>query len=183
MKRRTALKNMGLITGGLLLFRSCDFTEDKITILLRELQISKSQQSLIETIIETIIPEGEQPGAKSLKVQVFIWGMVGECMNDLDKKSYLKGLAEFDSKYNQEDGNGFAKQSQDKRIKALVDLSKSKNKGNDLQEFVKTTKKLTIQGYTKSQYFMTEIMPYKLIPGAYNSCETIDPNKKININA
>ncbi len=183
MKRRTALKNMGLLTGGLLFFPSCDFTEEKITIILKKLQISQSQESLVEAIVSCIIPDGELPGAKSLKVQNFVWGIVGECMTDEDLDSYLKGLGEFELKFNQVDGKYFAEQSQKERLKVLIDLTKNIKKGNDLQEFIQTTKTIIIQGYMKSQYIMTEIMPYKLIPGGYSTCETVDPNKRINTNA
>ena len=183
MKRRTALKNMGLLTGGLLLFPSCDFSEENITIILRKLQIRESQQVLLEEIITTIIPEGDLPGAKSLNIQNFVWGIVGECMTDEDQQSYIKGLQEFELKFNQIDGQSFVTQSENERVKILIDLTKNKTKEDDLQEFIQTTKKLTIHGYMMSQFIMTEIMPYQLVPGGYATCETIDPNKRINTNA
>ena len=52
----------------------------------------------------------------------------------------------------------------------------------DLKLFVSTTKRFTAFGYMKSEYIMTEIMPYKLIPGTYGSCEIIDNSKRANIN-
>ena len=183
MKRRTALKNMGLLTGGLFLFPSCDFSEENITIILRKLQIPKSQQVLLEEIVATIIPEGDLPGARSLKVQNFVWGIVGACMTDEDQGSYIKGLQEFELKFNQDDGQNFVTQNEKERTKILIDLTKNKSKEDDLQDFVESTKKLTMQGYMNSQYIMTEIMPYQLIPGGYKTCETIDPNKRINTNA
>jgi hypothetical protein len=182
MKRRTALKNMALLTGGIVLFPSCDFTEDKITILLQKLQIPLSQQTLIEEMVDTIIPEGSLPGAKSLKVQVYIWGTVGECMSEEDLESYLNGLGEFNMKYNQDDA-GFAAHNPSERLKLLRELTKNIKKGDGLQEFIQTTKKLTIEGYMKSQYFMTEIMPYQLIPKKYQPCATVDTTQKINTNA
>lgn len=183
MKRRTALKNMGLLTGGLLLYPSCDFSEENITIILRQLKIRDSQQVLLEEIVASIIPEGNLPGAKSLNIQNFVWGIVGECMTDEDQQSYIKGLQEFELKFNQGDGQNFVTQNEKDRVKILIDLTKNKSKEDDLQDFIQTTKKLTIQGYMMSQFIMTEIMPYKLIPGAYGTCETIDPNKRINTNA
>ena len=183
MKRRTALKNMGLLTGGILLYPACDFSEENITVILRNLQIRDSQQVLLEEIVATILPEGDLPGAKSLKAQNFVWGIVGECMNYENQKSYLKGLQEFDLKFNQTEDQSFVTLSEKERVKILIDLTKNKTKEDDLQEFVETTKKLTIHGYMMSQFIMTEIMPYQLVPGAYATCETIDPNKRINTNA
>ena len=37
-----------------------------------------------------------------------------------------------------------------------------------VREFLSITKRFTIQGFMMSQYIMTEIKPYSLIPGSYN---------------
>ena len=52
----------------------------------------------------------------------------------------------------------------------------------DLVNFVQTTKNFTSLGYMRSEYMMTEVMPYTLGPGTDGPCETIDNSKRININ-
>jgi hypothetical protein len=54
-----------------------------------------------------------------------------------------------------------------------------------IQQFLNSTKSLAAWNYMNSEFIMTNEMPYKLVPGAgtYIVCKTIDPNKKININA
>ena len=51
----------------------------------------------------------------------------------------------------------------------------------DIQYFLNTTKRYTVQGFLQSQYVMTELMPYALVPGSHSFCETIDPTKRVNI--
>ncbi|WP_373400548.1 hypothetical protein V8V91_13560 [Algoriphagus halophilus] len=45
-----------------------------------------------------------------------------------------------------------------------------------------TTKRFTIQGYMASEYIQSEIMPYSLIPGAYNGSVLISDIQKPRIN-
>jgi len=51
-----------------------------------------------------------------------------------------------------------------------------------LKYFLNTTKRFTLQGYLSSQYFMTEVMPYNMVPGGFQGERLIDPTEKININ-
>jgi len=46
---------------------------------------------------------------------------------------------------------------------------------------VNTVKNLTMQGFTSSKYFMTEIMPYEMFPGGFKGKVKIQPGEKVNI--
>ena len=72
MKRRSALKNIGLITGGLLLFPSCAISDEKVSIILNKLKIDADQEALLKSIVDTMIPEGEILGGLSAKSHNFI---------------------------------------------------------------------------------------------------------------
>ena len=48
---------------------------------------------------------------------------------------------------------------------------------------IEIAKAFTILGFNKSEYIMTEVMPYTLIPGKNPTCRNLDPNEKINANA
>ncbi len=192
MNRRNAIKNLALFTGGMILLPSCDFSDEKVSIVLNKLQISKEQEKLVDTIISTFIPEGDIPGAKTLKVSNFVWVMVDDCLETKKQNSFVNGLNLFESKVNNHHHKTFDKLSTDERELVLKEMlalkADSDNKAGseeirDIKNFINTTKYYTIWGYKQSEYMMTEIMPYKLIPGSYGLCETIDKTKKINVNA
>ncbi len=192
MNRRNAIKNLGLFTGGMIFLPSCNFSDEKVSIVLNKLQITIEQEKLVETMISTLIPEGDIPGAKSLKVSNFVWVMVDDCLETKKQNSFINGINLFDSKVKNNHNKTFDKLSTDERELVLNEMlalnANSDNKTGaeeirDIKNFIDTSKYYTIWGYKQSEYMMTEIMPYKLVPGSYGLCETIDKTKKINVNA
>ena len=192
MNRRSAIKNLGLFTGGMILLPSCDFSDEKVSIVLNKLQITIEQENLVEAIVSTFIPEGDLPGAKSLKLSNSVRVMIDDCLETKKQNSFINGLNLFDSKVKNNHHKTFDKLSTDKRESVLKEMlaltADSDNKAGteeirDLKNFIDTSKYYTIWAYKQSEYMMTEIMPYKLVPGSYGLCETIDKTKKINVNA
>lgn len=187
MDRRKALRNLGILTGGVVLFPSCDFTEEKVSLALNTLRITESQETLMKELVGCIIPEGDIPGAVSLKVHDFVWVMVDDCMDEPSKESYLIGLNNFDNSIKNISGKRFAKLKPEERIKTLSGILEKADDtmgsfDKDLINFIQTSKNFTTLGYMRSEYIMTEVMPYTLIPGTYGPCETVDNSKRININ-
>jgi hypothetical protein len=48
--------------------------------------------------------------------------------------------------------------------------STKKEEPDDVAAFVKSTKRLALQGYMTSQYYLTKVQPYKLVPGKFEGC-------------
>jgi hypothetical protein len=191
MNRRKALKNLGLITGGILLLPSCNFSDEKVSIILNKLQITVKEEKLLQEIVATIIPEGEIPGARSLEVPNFVWVMIDDMLSNKKQKSFMNGLKMFDPMVKEQKKSSFIDLSENDRLSILKDIlegnikeDKPENKKDmkDIRNFIKAAKYYATWGYTQSEYIMTEIMPYQLVPGIYGSCETIETNKRVNIN-
>ena len=192
MNRRNVIKNLGLFTGGMIFLPSCDFSDEKVSIVLNKFQITLEQEKLVDAIISTLIPEGDIPGGKSLKVTNFVWIMVDDCMETEKQNSFINGLNLFDAKVKANQNKPFDALASDNREWILKEMFKLKadpedkensNEISDINNFLNTSKYYTIWGYKQSEYMMTEMMPYKLVPGSYGLCETIDKTKKINVNA
>jgi len=164
MNRRKALKNLGILSGGIVLLSSCDFSKEKVSLVLNKLNITSSQENLMKELVATIIPDGEISGAEKLMVHDFVWIMVDDCLESAEQESYLKGLTNFDTNIKKLEGKTFLSLVEKDRINALglIEASKEKaseNVNEDLINFVKITKNFAILGYMQSEYIMTEIMP------------------------
>lgn len=188
MDRRKALRNLGILTSGMVLLPSCDFSEEKISLVLNKLSITASQEELMKELVATILPEGEIPGARTLLVHDFVWVMVDDCLEMTIQESYLKGLSNFEADFKELEGKSFLSSTQEDRVNALASIVSSKENASekintDLISFIEITKRFAVLGYMQSEYMMTEVMPYPLIPGTFGTCETIDNDKRININA
>jgi len=188
MNRRNALKNLGILTGSIVLFPSCDFSEEKVSLALGKFNVMSGEEALMKELVSCMIPEGDFSGAGSLNIQDFVWVMADDCLDEASQTSFLEGLHGFDDGMKKLGGKSFLKLTQEERVKNLSRLeldaeSDLMPENENLIKFVQITKYFTILGYMNSEYIMTGVMPYSLVPGSYGTCESIDNSKRININA
>lgn len=185
MKRRDVIKNIGFVTGGILLFPSCNFSNEKVTIAMNRLKVTEDNMALLKTLVNVILPDGDMPGGIALNIDKFIWVIVDDCISTDYQKSFLNGIEQFDQEVKIQIGQSFNSLNSFGKEKAVQELLENKNTKTEVQYFINTTKQVAVWGYMNSEYYKTKQMPYKLVPGpfSYQTCKTIDTNEKININA
>jgi hypothetical protein len=185
MNRRKILKNLTIISAGTVILPSCGFFSEKASISLNNLNITEKQKNLVAELAGVLIPDGEIPGARQLNVQDFVWVMVDDCLEKTNQEKFLKGLDQFESLSTKNAGRAFTKLPFGKQTQLLQSFSVDSKDPElaDMHYCLNTVKRFTIQGYLKSKYIMTEIMPYQLIPGSYDPCELISNLKSVNIHA
>jgi hypothetical protein len=193
MDRRIALKQLALITGGFMVIPSCDFSRENILAAYEKLQINGDHKNLLSKVVETIIPGGEILGAKELDIQDFVLVMANDCLNEENQMAFTNGLKQFDQYVLKKFGKRFEKMEQTKAEEVFNNIVSDKKEQpenekeegitrEELQYFLNTTKRFTLQGYVNSEYFMTEVMPYELIPKKFQGEKIIDQTEKINTN-
>lgn len=183
MNRRIALKHLALISGGLVMIPSCDFSSDDILAAYENLKVTASQNKLLGEISNTIIPAGEIKGALDIEVPDFILVMVNDCMTSENQTLFTTGLAAFPEYVKNTAGKKYDKLSTKEKEELI--LAGTKLEGDEnmaLTYFLNSTKRFTIQGYMASEYIQSEIMPYSLIPGEYNGAVFISDLQKPRIN-
>ena len=120
-----------------------------------------------------------------MAVPDFILVMVNDCMEEESQSRFMKGLRAFPEFTGKEFDQLSPKEKEAKVKEGLMlegdDTEEGKVK-QDIQYFLNTTKRLTIQGYMASEYIQTEIIPYSLIPGEYNGAVLISDFQKPRIN-
>ncbi len=101
----------------------------------------------------------------------------------------MEGLSSFSAFYENQSGETFEDSSLPDRsivMSKMLDEDPSSSNSKtpeDIRLFLELLKSFTVLGFMRSEYMMTEVMPYSLVPGKYPSCRTLDPNGKINIYA
>lgn len=183
MKRRDALRSLALLTGGMVLVPSCDFSKEDILGAYQNLEITPSLKQLLAGIADTIIPAGNLKGAADIEVQDFILVMVNDCMKKEAQQTFLSGLNGFEDFSKKSTGNKFGKLNQEQRENLILEgLSTEDESQQSIKDFLKTTKRFTIQGFMVSEYMQTEVKPYSLIPGEYKGDVLIADLKPERIN-
>ncbi|MCU0381825.1 MAG: gluconate 2-dehydrogenase subunit 3 family protein [Chitinophagaceae bacterium] len=166
LTRRQALRQFLFVSAGVALIPSCMEDRSKSSILLKNLQISTDQEKLLAELAETIIPKTSSPGAKDLSAHLFALKMIDDCRSKEDQDRFIEGLKAFEKMA----GKDFARQSMQERAKILEPLEKDKDAKEPAAAFYRTMKRLTIQAYTSSEYFLTKVQVYEMVPGRYHGC-------------
>ncbi|CAG5005600.1 hypothetical protein DYBT9275_03613 [Dyadobacter sp. CECT 9275] len=167
MQRRVALKNMALTMGALASLSSWASGWNKSGIRGGVL-LAADQSEVLMAVVEGIIPKTDTPGAGELGVHKFVEKMVKDCYDKNVQDNFVSGISKIDTASTKAYGKPFAGITQSQKLELLGNLQKS----NDADEkaFFGLVKNLTIQGYMNSEYVMTNITHYEMVPARYHGC-------------
>lgn len=176
--RRSLLKNLLVITGGVLVLPACMPEKSKSSLLLKNMQVDAEQEALLAEVAETIIPATDTPGAKDLYAHLFALKMLDDCASKEDQQQFVKGLKELDDWSQKKFDRSFTKATPEQRASLLQEIETGSNIPADLGTFYKKLKGYTIQAYVTSKYYLTQVQPYKLTPGFFKGCVPVQPSNK-----
>jgi hypothetical protein len=170
MKRRSAVKNLGMTFVGLVSLPAwaLGWTPESIG---QPGILPVTDENLLAEIVETIIPETDTPGAKSLKVHQFVMRMVNDCYGELEQESLKQGILKTNQLAEQAFNKPFAACDAPQRTKVFTLMSNSADPA--VKQFADMIKNLTIQGYMNTEYVLVHLNDYKMAPGFYHGCVPI----------
>ncbi|MEI9918378.1 MAG: gluconate 2-dehydrogenase subunit 3 family protein [Bacteroidota bacterium] len=140
MNRRESIKNLVLVTGSLVALPA--FSE------------AGTEQNILASVVDTIIPQGNGIGALSVGVDTYLQKMIDNCFEPDVRENVKKQLAILSEK-------NFSQLNQQEREKLLLESDK---------DFFNLMKSETIRGFTTSKEVMLQHLKYKIAPGHYYGC-------------
>ncbi len=165
MNRRTALRNVVIISAGAGLLPSC-MNEDKSLIPLKNISVTGSQEKMLAELTKAIIPKTKNfIGANDLKAHEFVLTMVDDCTSPEDQKKFTDGLEAFDKLSHDKFGQLFTSYTPEQKHELLADIENKKDIPEDALKFYGTVKRYTVQSFTSSKEYMTDIRKYNMVPG------------------
>ena len=170
ISRRKALKQFVFVSAGLAIIPSCMQDRSKSALLLKNIAVGSDDEAMLAELSESIIPKTLTPGAKDISAHLFVLKMVDDCTKKEDQTKFLEGLKASNVFCKSNAGKDFVKCSTEERKKVLTMILAKKDEENDLNAFFKTVKRFTIQTYTSSEFFLTKVQVYELVPGRYHGC-------------
>lgn len=171
MNRRTVIKQLALAGGAVLLIPSCmQHDKAKASVHLKNIEINGDGEKLLASLSETMIPKSNTPGANDIGAHLFALKMVDDCFKKDEQQKFMQGLKAFDAATKKQFSNSFPELSDVDKGKLLHDLEGKKTGEDNLNYFYSALKKLTIKAYTTSEFYLTHIQIYTLVPGHYYGC-------------
>jgi hypothetical protein len=167
MKRRAAVRNLGLTFAGLVSLPAWALGWSPASIGLPAV-LPIADELLLAEIVETIIPETNTPGAKSLKVHQFVLRMINDCYGEPAQATLKQGIGQTNQVAEQVYAKPFIACDGPQRTEILVQMSNSADPA--VKQFVALVKNLTIRGYMNSEYYLVNVLGYKMAPGFYKGC-------------
>lgn len=170
--RRTALHRLFVVAGGVVLLPACGRNSDT----------HDDNQETLEALADALLPAGSTPtdqtlGAKAAGAHLFAARMIRDCYPKDQQEKYLRGLDAFNQQARQQYGRSFVACSQSQRdaLVSAINTSSQKagQKPDDLSFFFQENKGLVMQGYLGSQYFLTKVEVYELVPGRWHGCTPV----------
>jgi Gluconate 2-dehydrogenase subunit 3 len=169
MDRRHAVKQLVIVSGSLISLpfwmTGCAEGDTAVTHLS---SFSATEQELLASITETIIPAGNAIGAKAVGVDKFLQKLIDDCYDKEVQDNVKTQLKELEASAKTTNGRSFAACEQVQREELLLNLSASANKAE--KDFFNLIRSETIRGFNTSQEVMEKYLNYKVAPGHYFGC-------------
>jgi Gluconate 2-dehydrogenase subunit 3 len=173
MNRRSAIKSIVIVSAAGAMLPSCLQENNKTTLALKKLKITAHQEKLLALITQTIIPTTDTPGASEERSHEFVLKMVDDCASPEDQQKFMSGLGEFESLVQERFRQPFAALDKTQQKEFLVSIEKKKDVPENVAGFYRTVRGLTLQSYTGSEYYMTNVSKYSMIPKRYKGCVAV----------
>lgn len=152
---------------------ACAHDAGATAIPIRHLQVSDADETLVALLAETIVPTTDTPGAKALNLHQFVLRMLDDCYDPAGQERLRQGMGQLEGFTRQRMGGAFSALSPEHRLALLRTIRDEATAPAELRYFVNEVRRWTIRGFETSQYVLTQVHPYELVPGRWDGCKKI----------
>lgn len=175
MDRRTAIKNTALLMGGTLAASSIlgvmNGCKADPANRFNPVFLKSKEASILEALVDGIIPPTETPGAAEAGVPAFIDTMMAEYYPEKERQIFRDGLAKLDEDAKSKFNLSFVKLEASQREALLSEYDKRAYMNNNGEsDFFRMTKELTLLGYFTSEDGATKALYFDPVPENYQGC-------------
>ncbi|MEO5889509.1 MAG: gluconate 2-dehydrogenase subunit 3 family protein [Ferruginibacter sp.] len=164
MERRSAIRTLAIITGGIIFLPSCKNTPGKASVALKNITINADQEKLLAEIASTIIPATDIPGAKEVGAHLFALKMLDDMYEKEVQQNFIAGLEHLENNTRKQFDQSFINCTIVQQQQVLLDIESKKGYSKEVLDFYEIMKDRTIQGYLNSEYVMKKVIKYEFIP-------------------
>lgn len=156
VSRRTVLKQVLFVSAGLAVLPSCLHDKKPPAFKVKNIDLNNDEEATLISLADVLIPGGDKPGARQVKADQYAMTLMDDCYSKADQEKFKTGLREFQQEWKKGDETFLKK------------LEETAPDASPASSFYHTYKDLLIQGYTGSEYYLTKVFPYELVPGRFH---------------
>lgn len=171
MKRREALQRIAVLSATAAVLPACDFAPVPI---LENIPLERKQWRSLEWLANQIIPmEGLEVTTPETRTD-FVLRMVNDCYEPEDIEEFVAGLHGFEEYLMGQFETTYKRLDEEQTAQLLTQLQEGEGNPKEIQYFFDTTRGLSRQHFTSSQYFLTTYLDYEFVPGRYLGCVPVE---------
>jgi len=170
VSRRTAIKQALLVSAGFALLPSCVRNAPPASVKLKNIEVNGDDEKMLAELTSMILPATDTPGAKEIGAHLFALTMLDDCYDKESRQKWADGMKAFKEQWERKDKEAL-----------LGELEKEDAAKSPAAYFYHLTKRLTIQAYTSSEYFLTKVEEWQLVPGRFHGSIPVSEIKKKTI--
>lgn len=167
MKRREALQQIAVLTAAAAVLPACDFEAVPV---LDNIPLERKQWRSLEWLANQILPTEDLAVTTPETRTEFVLRMVNDCYEPEDIQRFVAGLQGFDQYLQDQFETSYKQLNEEQTVQLLTQLQAGEGTPEDIQYLFETTRGLTRQHFTSSEYFMTKYLDYEFAPGRYLAC-------------
>jgi hypothetical protein len=157
-----------IVSAGAAFLPSCFQQKDAAVFPLKNIRLTADEQNMLAALATAILPKTNSfIGAADLKAHEFVLTMMDDCSSPDEQQQFLQGMQVFKQYSKQVMGVDFttANNAQIQQLLTSLDAKES-SATKEAVSFYQTVKKYTVQCFTSSKQYMTEVRHYNIIPGS-----------------
>lgn len=130
-------------------------------------------ETILSDLTDVLIPETDTPGARKLGISTFVKAMAEAMLPEPDQKKFYRSLAAVNNYSEVKKRKPFTQLSFTEKTDLLQQISTEETQ--EWKDFFRLLKQYTVQGYTGSEWYMTEVAGYQYAPGFGHGCAVLTP--------
>jgi len=166
MNRRDAIYNAVLLSAGVVLLPSCGGNDAVVSIPIKSFSLTGAEEKMMRSLADFIIPKTNFIGAADVKATEFTLKMVDDCYEPEKQKIFKDGLQQFYKSAKEKFGKSFDDCTDAQKKEWLTAMENKKGIPENVTQFYATTKRHTLQAFTSSKQYLTDVAKYKMVPGS-----------------
>jgi Gluconate 2-dehydrogenase subunit 3 len=174
MKRRQAIRNIAIATAAAYLLPGCKgepvATDAAAS---GKLSLDAEQRKLLDQLTEALLPKAKTEVKTPETTSDFLLAVLNDCHSPEDASKYLGGLKELQSHVAKQYKTDFGALSAAQQAEVFTWLSKPEGQSEPLKFFAETTRGLTIEHFTSSEFFLKNVRNWAFAPGYFKGCVAV----------
>lgn len=174
MDRRTILKQLGMMLGGVVTLPASVLAAAFSPAIPSKNIPPNSRETLVAALAEQLIPETHTPGAKAAGVPAMMLKVLEDCYPKTERARFLQGLEDLEAQAKTAYNKPFTEASEAEQVELMrkldaVSAAQMKEKGKPAHYF-RMFKELALFCYFSSEAGATQTLRYVPIPGKSEGC-------------